>query len=227
MLDNKVGIALDGPSGSGKSTLAKKLARELGYVYIDTGALYRAVGLFVFRRGIASDDRESIVPLLDEIDITMKLVDGGGKVFLGGKELGDEIRTPEISKYASDVSKIPEVRAFLLETQRSIARENNVVMDGRDIGTVILPDAKVKIFVTASDSARAKRRCAELISRGENVTYEQVLEDMRWRDENDRSRKIALAVPAKDSAILDNSELDIDMTFEAALKIIKGKLEES
>lgn len=227
MLDNKVGIALDGPSGSGKSTLAKKLARELGYVYIDTGALYRAVGLFVFRRGIASDDRESIVPLLDEIDITMKLVNGGGKVFLGGKELGDEIRTPEISKYASDVSKIPEVRAFLLETQRSIARENNVVMDGRDIGTVILPDAKVKIFVTASDSARAKRRCAELISRGENVTYEQVLEDMRWRDENDRSRKIAPAVPAKDSVILDNSELDIDMTFEAALKIIKGKLEES
>lgn len=227
MLDNKVGIALDGPSGSGKSTLAKKLARELGYVYIDTGALYRAVGLFVFRRGIASDDRESIVPLLGEIDITMKLVDGGGKVFLGGKELGDEIRTPEISKYASDVSKIPEVRAFLLETQRSIARENNVVMDGRDIGTVILPDAKVKIFVTASDSARAKRRCAELISRGENVTYEQVLEDMRWRDENDRSRKIAPAVPAKDSVILDNSELDIDMTFEAALKIIKGKLEES
>ena len=227
MLDNKVGIALDGPSGSGKSTLAKKLARELGYVYIDTGALYRAVGLFVFRRGIASDDRESIVPLLGEIDITMKLVNGGGKVFLGGKELGDEIRTPEISKYASDVSKIPEVRAFLLETQRSIARENNVVMDGRDIGTVILPDAKVKIFVTASDSARAKRRCAELISRGENVTYEQVLEDMRWRDENDRSRKIAPAVPAKDSVILDNSELDIDMTFEAALKIIKGKLEES
>ena len=227
MLDNKVGIALDGPSGSGKSTLAKKLARELGYVYIDTGALYRAVGLFVFRRGIASDDRESIVPLLDEIDITMKLVNGGGKVFLGGKELGDEIRTPEISKYASDVSKIPEVRAFLLETQRSIARDNNVVMDGRDIGTVILPDAKVKIFVTASDSARAKRRCAELISRGENVTYEQVLEDMRWRDENDRSRKIAPAVPAKDSVILDNSELDIDMTFEAALKIIKGKLEES
>ena len=227
MLDNKVGIALDGPSGSGKSTLAKKLARELGYVYIDTGALYRAVGLFVFRRGIASDDRESIVPLLGEIDITMKLVDGGGKVFLGGKELGDEIRTPEISKYASDVSKISEVRAFLLETQRSIARENNVVMDGRDIGTVILPDAKVKIFVTASDSARAKRRCAELISRGENVTYEQVLEDMRWRDENDRSRKIAPAVPAKDSVILDNSELDIDMTFEAALKIIKGKLEES
>lgn len=224
MFDKKVGVALDGPSGSGKSTLAKNLARELGFVYIDTGALYRTIGLFVCERGVASDDREGIINLLPEIKISMRLEDGGGVVYLGERKIGGEIRTPVISKYASDVSKIPEVREFLLETQRSIARENDVIMDGRDIGTVILPDARVKIFVTASDEDRAMRRFEELAARGENVTYQQVLDDMRWRDENDRSRDIAPAVPARDAVLLDNSGMTAEQTFDAALKIVEERL---
>lgn len=213
-------IALDGPSGSGKSTLAKNLAKHYGFVYIDTGALYRTIGLFVAERGIASDDREKIVECLPLINIEMKLENGGGVVYLGGKKIGNEIRTPLCSKYASDVSKIPEVRAFLLETQRDIARKNNVIMDGRDIGTVILPDAQVKMFVTASIEARAKRRFVELQERGDNATYEEVLSDMKWRDANDKNRDIAPAVPAEDAVMFDNSGMNIEETVNAAVEII-------
>lgn len=213
-------IALDGPSGSGKSTLAKNLAKHYGFVYIDTGALYRTIGLFVSERGIASDDVPAIIAVLPEIHIEMKLENGGGAVYLGGKLIGNEIRTPLCSKYASDVSKIPEVRAFLLETQRSIARENNVIMDGRDIGTVILPDAQVKMFVTASIEARAKRRFAELQERGVETTYEDVLSDMQWRDANDSGRKIAPAIPAEDAIMFDNSGLNIEETVAHAIEII-------
>lgn len=213
-------IALDGPSGSGKSTLAKNLAKHYGFVYIDTGALYRTIGLFVSERGIASDDRENIVALLPEINIEMRLEQGGGAVYLGGKRIGDEVRTPLCSKYASDVSKIPEVRAFLLETQRGIARENNVIMDGRDIGTVILPDAQVKIFVTASPEARAERRFAELKERGVETTYEEVLSEMKWRDANDSGREVAPAIPAEDAIMFDNSGLNIRETMEHAIEII-------
>ncbi|MBR2900955.1 MAG: (d)CMP kinase [Clostridia bacterium] len=213
-------IALDGPSGSGKSTLAKNLAKHYGFVYIDTGALYRTIGLFVAERGIASDDREAIVACLPDINIEMKLENGGGVVYLGGKRIGNEIRTPLCSKYASDVSKIPEVRAFLLETQRDIAKKNNVIMDGRDIGTVILPDAQVKIFVTASIEARAKRRFAELQERGDSATYEEVLADMKWRDANDKNRNIAPAVPAEDAVMFDNSGLNVEETLSAAIEII-------
>jgi cytidylate kinase len=220
MVNTTKKIALDGPSGSGKSTLAKNLARHYGFVYIDTGALYRTIGLFVCERGIASDDADAIIPLLPEIKIEMKLENGGGAVYLGGNLIGNEIRTPIISKYASDVSKIPEVRAFLLETQRSIARENNVIMDGRDIGTVILPDAQVKLFVTASIEARAKRRYNELCERGVETTYESVLSDMQWRDANDSGREIAPAVPAEDAIMFDNSEMDIEQMVENAKKII-------
>ncbi|MBR6754728.1 MAG: (d)CMP kinase [Clostridia bacterium] len=213
-------IALDGPSGSGKSTLAKNLAKHYGFVYIDTGALYRTIGLFVAERGIASDDREAIVACLPDINMEMKLENGGGVVYLGGKRIGNEIRTPLCSKYASDVSKIPEVRAFLLETQRDIAKKNNVIMDGRDIGTVILPDAQVKIFVTASIEARAKRRFAELQERGDSATYEEVLADMKWRDANDKNRNIAPAVPAEDAVMFDNSGLNVEETLSAAIEII-------
>ena len=213
-------IALDGPSGSGKSTLAKNLAKHYGFVYIDTGALYRTIGLFVAERGIASDDKENIVALLPEINIEMRLEQGGGAVYLGGKRIGGEIRTPLCSKYASDVSKIPEVRAFLLETQRNIARENNVIMDGRDIGTVILPDAQVKIFVTASPEARAERRFAELKERGVDTTYEEVLSEMKWRDANDSGREVAPAIPAEDAIMFDNSGLNIRETMEHAIEII-------
>lgn len=220
MVNKTFKIALDGPSGSGKSTLAKNLAKRYGFVYIDTGALYRTIGLFVCERGIASDDVNGIISCLPDIKIEMKLENGGGTVYLGGKRIGNEIRTPIISKYASDVSKIPEVRAFLLETQRAIARENNVIMDGRDIGTVILPDAQVKLFVTASPEARALRRYNELKERGEDVSYEAVLADMQWRDANDSGRKIAPAVPAEDAIMFDNSGMSIEETVENAAKII-------
>ncbi len=227
MITKTFKIALDGPSGSGKSTLAKNLAKHYGFVYIDTGALYRTIGLFVAERGIASDDVKSIIACLPEIKIEMKLIDGGGAVYLGNKLIGNEIRTPLISKYASDVSKIPEVREFLLETQRSIARENNVIMDGRDIGTVILPDAQVKMFVTASIEARAKRRYAELCERGVETTYEAVLSDMQWRDANDSGREIAPAIPAEDAIMFDNSGLNIAQTVEKAIEIIDKIKQES
>lgn len=220
MVNKTIKIALDGPSGSGKSTLAKKLSKHYGFVYIDTGALYRTIGFFVSQKGIASDDAASIIAVLPEIKIEMRLEDGGNAVYLDGKKMGNEIRTPLISKYASDVSKIPEVRAFLLETQRSIARENNVIMDGRDIGTVILPDAQVKMFVTASPEARAKRRFAELKERGVETTLEEVLSDMKWRDANDKNRDVAPAVPAEDAIMFDNSDLDIDETVSNAISII-------
>lgn len=222
MVNKTIKIALDGPSGSGKSTLAKHLAKHYGFVYIDTGALYRTIGLFVSEKGIASDDAKKIIAVLPEIHIEMRLEQGGGVVYLGGRKIGDEIRTPLCSKYASDVSKIPEVRAFLLDTQRSIARENNVIMDGRDIGTVILPDAQVKLFMVASPEARASRRFEELKARGVETTYEEVLSDMKWRDNNDSSRKIAPAIPAEDAVMFDNSEYTIDEMVDAAVKIIDG-----
>ncbi len=224
MVKETIKIALDGPSGSGKSTLAKNLAKRYGFVYIDTGALYRTIGLFVSERGVASDDVGAIVALLPEIHIEMRLEQGGNAVYLDGKRIGEEIRTPLCSKYASDVSKIPEVRAFLLETQRSIARENNVIMDGRDIGTVILPTAQVKLFVTASPEARANRRYAELLARGVETTYEEVLSEMKWRDANDSGRDIAPCVPAEDAVLFDNSGLNIEETVDAAAKIIDGIL---
>lgn len=224
MFKTTVGIAIDGPSGSGKSTLAAKLARHYGFVYIDTGALYRTIGLCVMEHGIASDDRGSIVALLPDIDISMRLEDGVNAVYLDGRRMGNEIRTPECSKYASDVSKIPEVREFLLETQRSIARENDVIMDGRDIGTVILPDARVKLFLTASDGDRAARRCRELNEKGKNVTLEEVKRDMAWRDANDKDRAVAPAVPADDAVFLDNSALTVEETFRKAVGIIDGRL---
>jgi len=217
-------IALDGPSGSGKSTMAKLLAKELGFVYIDTGALYRTVGLYVESKGVSSEDKENIIKLLPEINITMELIDGGGVVKLNGRLVGDEIRTPLVSKYASDVSKIPEVRTFLLDLQRKIADENNVIMDGRDIGTVILPDAQVKIFMTANNQTRAQRRYNELIAKGQNVKYDDVLADIEWRDKNDREREIAPAIPAADAIIHDNSGDSIEENLYNLKQIIKEKL---
>ena len=170
-------IALDGPSGAGKSTVAKALAKKLGIIYVDTGALYRTVGLYVRNKGVCKDDEEKVIALLPEIDLGMEFINGEQIVTLNGTNVGDTIRTGEIAMYASRVSAIPEVRAFLLETQRKIARENSVVMDGRDIGTVILPDAEVKIFMFASAEARAERRYKELIAKGENCTLESVLEE--------------------------------------------------
>ena len=224
MKKTTVKIALDGPSGSGKSTMAKLLAKDMGFVYIDTGALYRTIGLYCAKKGVAADDLNGIIALLPEINIKMQLIDGGGAAYLNGRKIGDEIRTPEITKYASDVSKIPEVRSFLLELQRMIADENNTIMDGRDIGTVILPDAQVKIFMYADDKTRARRRYNELIAKGYDVKYEDVLSDMMKRDKNDRERQIAPAIPADDAIIHDNSGMSIEENFEALKKIINEKL---
>ncbi len=216
-------IALDGPSGAGKSTVAKALAKRLGIIYVDTGALYRTVGLYVKNKGVDKDDNEGIIKCLAEIKLDMQFVDGEQIITLNGDKIGQEIRTGEIAMYASRVSAIPEVRAFLLETQRKIARENDVVMDGRDIGTVIIPDAEVKIFMVASPEARAKRRYLELQAKGEVCTLEGVLADIIERDTNDSTRKTAPAIPAADAIHLDNSDLDIDETVEKVIEIIESK----
>jgi len=216
-------IALDGPSGSGKSTVAKALAKRLGIIYVDTGALYRTIGLYVRDNGFARTDIPNIIACLDEIKLGMDFVDGKQIITLNGKVIGDEIRTGEIAMYASAVSAVPEVRAFLLETQRKIARENSVVMDGRDIGTVIIPDAEVKIFMTASAEARAERRYLELKAKGEECTLESVLADVIERDTNDSTRKAAPAIPAEDAIHLDNSGLDVDQTVERVIEIIESK----
>ncbi len=217
-------IALDGPSGSGKSTVAKAISARLGIVYVDTGALYRSVGYYVRTKGKDPKNAEQVETLLPEIELDVKYENGVQCVYLNGENLGDKIRQPEISMYASAVSAIPAVRAFLLETQKSIARKNNVVMDGRDIGTVILPDADVKIFMTASNEARAMRRYRELNEKGVEVKYEDVLREMIERDENDRSRAVAPAVPAEDAIIFDNSDYDLEGSINRVIEIIKEKV---
>lgn len=219
-------IAIDGPSGAGKSTLAKRIAKELNIIYIDTGALYRSVGLWVSRKGIAADDKAEIIASLEGIKVELGFdAEGNQRVYLCGEDVSGLIRTPEIAKYASSVSAIPEVRALLFGMQREIAEKNSVVMDGRDIGTVILPDADVKIFLSASDRARAERRAKELAEKGETVSVEEILAQMKERDERDANREIAPAVAAPDAIPLDNSMLDLDGSVEAALNIIRGKLD--
>ena len=217
-------IAIDGPSGAGKSSLSRKVAQKLGIVYVDTGALYRTVGYFARSRGITLDSVADILPLLGEISIEVKFENGAQHVYLNGEDLGDKIRENEISMYASCVSKLPEVRAFLLDTQKDIARKNSVIMDGRDIGTVILPDADVKIFMTASLEARARRRCIELEEKGMPASYEEILSDMVARDKQDREREIAPAVAAPDAVIFDNSEFSFDESVDELLRIIEDTL---
>ena len=184
-MKDRLNIAIDGLSGCGKSTLAKGLARHYGIIYVDTGALYRTVGLCMIKKGIASDDEKAIVDSLPEVDISVRLNDGGAEVLLAGVPVGDEIRTPLASKYASDVSRIPEVRAFLLDTQRRLAAENSCVMDGRDIGTVIMPSADVKIYLTAGDDERAVRRRDELAEKGVPAKLDEIREALTKRDAND------------------------------------------
>ena len=214
-------IAIDGPSGAGKSSIAKAVAARLGIVYVDTGALYRTVGYYVRGKGIARTDKEGVISCLPHIKIEVRYEDGAQHVYLNGEDLGDRIREPEISMYASAVSAVPEVRAFLLDTQRDIAAKNSVIMDGRDIGTVILPNADVKIFMTASNEARAQRRTKELIAKGMDAKYEDVLREMIERDENDRTRDVAPAVAAPDALLLDNSDMTIEENVDAVLSIIE------
>lgn len=209
-------IAIDGPGGAGKSTVAKAVAAKLGIIYVDTGALYRTIGYYVKGQGIDPHDAVAVSACLPQIKIEVKYENGVQCVYLNGENPGDAIRTPEMSMYASAVSAIGSVRSFLLETQKDIARKNSVIMDGRDIGTVILPDADVKIFMTASAECRATRRYKELVAKGVEVKYEDVLAEMNERDKNDSTREIAPATAAPDAILLDNS----DMTFEENVQAI-------
>lgn len=213
-------IAIDGPSGAGKSTLADALSEKLGCIHLDTGAIYRTVALFVIESGVDPKDTESVIALIPKTDIKIEYIEGKQRMLLSGEDVTGRIRTPEISAGASAVSAIPEVRTYLLDLQRDFARKNSVIMDGRDIGTVILPNATVKFFMTASDDARAERRCAELREKGENVSLDDVKTAMAERDANDKNRKTAPAIPADDAIFLDNSG-DFDGTVKKALKIIK------
>ena len=216
-------IAIDGPSGVGKSSVAKALSKKIGIVYVDTGALYRTVGYYIRSVGADPKSAEQVTPHLKNINIELKYENGTQYVYLNGENLGDKIREPEISMYASAVSAIPAVRAFLLETQKSVARANNVVMDGRDIGTVILPDAEVKIFLTASAECRAKRRVLELKEKGMEVRYEDVLADMIERDRADSTRDVAPCVPAPDAVTFDNSWMTPDECTEGLVRLIEEK----
>lgn len=214
-------IAIDGPGGAGKSSLARTVAARLGILYLDTGALYRTIGLSMLRRGIAPQDSDAVTAALEDISLELRYEDGEQRLLLNGEAVGDAIRTPEVSMAASAVSAIPAVRAFLLDTQRGIAAQESVIMDGRDIGTVIMPDAEVKIFLTATPEARARRRYLELTAAGKTVTYDDVLADMQQRDANDTHREISPCVPAPDAILLDNSELTAQQTVDAVLKIVK------
>lgn len=220
-----ISVAIDGPSGAGKSTVARAAAARLGYVYVDTGAMYRAIGLAVCRRGISGDDIAGIVATLPAVELAIQYQDGEQHILLCGEDVSDAIRTPEIAKYASQVSAVPEVRAFLLETQRNMAKNDNILMDGRDIGTVILPDAPVKIFLTASDEARAQRRYLELCEKGQQVTFDQVLHDIRQRDLQDTTRAVAPLKQADDAVLLDTSNITLEQSIEAVLRIIRERTE--
>lgn len=220
-----IAIAIDGPAGAGKSSLSKEVARELSFIYVDTGALYRTIGLAASRKGISKEDKDGIVSLLSEIEVKLAFNDEGTQiVLLNGEDVSGYIRTPQASMYASAVSAIPEVRAFLLDLQRNMAKNDNVIMDGRDIGTVVLPDAKIKIFLTASAEKRAMRRYKENIEKGIDVSYEDVLKDVNERDYNDSHREIAPLKPAEDSITVDTSDYDFEGSKNLLLKVIRERM---
>lgn len=219
-------IAIDGPGGAGKSSLAKAVAKKLSILHVDTGAIYRTIGYAAFARGLNAKDESQIAPLLKTIRIDMAFDEAGRqKMLLDGKDVSREIRLPEISMYASNVSALPCVRAYLLEMQRGIARKRSVIMDGRDIGTVVLPDADLKIYLTASAEERARRRCLELSERGTPEPYEAVLREINERDEQDMHRAIAPLREAADAIRLDTSALNFDESEQTLLKLIQEKLQ--
>ncbi|MBR5523944.1 MAG: (d)CMP kinase [Clostridia bacterium] len=219
-------IAIDGPAGAGKSTLAKILAKELELIYVDTGALYRSIGYYVTRQGIDTADTAAVVASLESLTVELRYVEGVQRVFVNGEDVSDYIRTPAISMAASAVSAIPAVRAFLLDTQRDIAAKNSVVMDGRDIGTTILPDAKIKIFLTASPESRAKRRFDELQEKGDPATYEEVLADMIKRDYDDTHREISPLKQAEDAIPVDTSGETLEQSVARMKEIVYSRLNE-
>lgn len=218
-------IALDGPSGAGKSTMAKRLAAELGFLYVDTGAIYRTLGLFALRQGVDPGDGEAVEPLLEKATIRMAYAeDGLQHMYLDAEDVTQAIRTPEVSSAASKISAIPAVRAFLLEMQRDMARKNNVVMDGRDIGTVVLPQADMKIFLVASVEARAQRRYAELRERGVETNLDQVLVEIKERDQRDSGRSTAPLRQAEDAHLVDTTEYSLEDSFQSLLRLVREKL---
>ena len=219
-----VSIAIDGPAGAGKSTIAKRVAAELGYLYVDTGAIYRTVGYHMSLMGIGPKDKDGIERCIDDVNIRIEhQADGVQHMILNGQDVTDLIRTPEMSMMASGVSAQPCVRAYLLDMQRELARTHNVVMDGRDIGTVVLPDAQVKVYLTASAEVRADRRFKELIAKGEKVSYEEVYLDVVKRDEQDMTRKIAPLKCADDAEVLDCSYLTIDQVTAEVVELVRRK----
>lgn len=220
-----INVALDGPSGAGKSTIAKAVAKKLEYVYVDTGAMYRSIAYYVISKGADLSDPEQIKPLLGEISIKLCYTEAGQRVMLNDEDVSDKIRTPEISMGASKVSAIPEVREFLLELQKNIAKENNIIMDGRDIGTVVLPDADLKIFLTASAEERASRRYLELEDKPDAPTYEQLLEEIRQRDYNDTHRKIAPLKCAKDAVRIDSTTMGFHEVCEEIMDLVEDRLD--
>ncbi|MBQ5350151.1 MAG: (d)CMP kinase [Oscillospiraceae bacterium] len=223
-MNSKKSVAIDGPSGAGKSTIARRVSEEFGFIYVDTGAIYRTVGLAAALRKLDPKDKAAVVAMLPEISIRLAYgEDGLQHMYLDGEDVTSRIRTPEISLYASGVSAHPEVRAYLMEMQRSLARENDVVMDGRDIGTVVLPDAGLKIFLTASPEARARRRCSELVAKGQDVQYEDVLRDLKLRDENDSTRAAAPLKAAEDALLLDTTEMDFEESCRAVAAMIRER----
>lgn len=214
-------IAIDGPGGAGKSSLAKTVAKRLEIIYVDTGALYRTIGYYMLNHGINPTDAVAVTNALGDFTLELTYINGEQVILLDGENVKDSIRTPEMSMAASNVSAIKEVREYLLNTQRDIAKQRSVIMDGRDIGTVILPDAELKIFLTASPEARAKRRYEELKAKGKEVSFEQVYTEMVERDKNDSTRDIAPCVPADDAIMLDNSNMTAEETVEAVIKIVE------
>ena len=218
-------IAIDGPAGAGKSTLARALARELGYLYVDTGAIYRTVALRVRDAGADPSVPEQVAPLLEDLDLRMDYGgDGVQRMYLSGRDVTEAIRENEISALASQVAALPAVREFLLDFQRKQAREHDVVMDGRDIGTVVLPQAGVKIFLTAAPEARARRRTAELLQRGQDADFDEILREIRQRDEQDENRPVAPLRQAEDAALLDTTNLDLKGSLEALLTLVRERL---
>ena len=224
MSERFVAVAIDGPVGAGKSTIARAAAKRLGFIYADTGALYRSVGLYCKRKGVDMGDSAAIAAQLGDIKVDVRLIDGTQHVYLNGEDVSEEIRLPEISMAASAVSAIPEVRAALLDLQRGLARTSSVIMDGRDIGTVVLPNATVKIFLTAAPEIRVKRRFDELCAKGVKTTFEDVLADLNQRDYNDSHRASAPLKQADDAVPADTSMLDFEQSCELVCNIIREKL---
>lgn len=215
-----ISIAIDGPSGAGKSSLAKRLAAELGYVYVDTGAMYRAIGLHTLRAGQNTKDAAAVAALLPDIHLDIRPGQGAQQILLNGEDVTETVRQEQVGMAASDVSAHPAVRAFLLETQRALAARSNVLMDGRDIGTVVLPDATVKIFLTATPEARAQRRLAELQAKGQAADYATVLADIRLRDDQDTHRAVAPLRQAADAVLLDTSAIDLEESYALLKKTV-------